>query len=212
MSCGFKKIRKMFGNVSSKLFLRICALNWKPWVSIDQSVNGTKLSGPMANVMENLSKLMNFRYEIYMPEDKHWGMEYPDGTWSGMIGMLHNNEADLALGPFATTYARSKVATFTSNLATGYLAVMAGRMKRKTTNVFGYILTFDWQVWFVLVIAMLVMIALSLFIDAITDPKYRSKPMIRKRTGEYFWSFYSSIFCEGLYFTDSKLILSRTMC
>ncbi|GFT80131.1 glutamate receptor ionotropic, delta-1 [Nephila pilipes] len=44
--------------------------------------------------------------------DYNFGSVDEKGEWTGMIGMLKNNEADMALGWLATTYERHKVADY----------------------------------------------------------------------------------------------------
>ena len=40
------------------------------------------------------------------PPDGKWGSKNEDGSWNGMVGMLHRGEVDMALGPFGVTEAR----------------------------------------------------------------------------------------------------------
>ena len=38
--------------------------------------------------------LMNFTYTVTEPPDGKWGAIRPDGTWSGMVGMLQEKQVD----------------------------------------------------------------------------------------------------------------------
>ncbi len=40
------------------------------------------------------------------PPDGKWGAKTANGSWNGMVGMLHRREVDMALGPFSITKAR----------------------------------------------------------------------------------------------------------
>jgi hypothetical protein len=70
-------------------------------------------------------------YEIILPGDNAFGKELPDGSWSGMIGMVvakviqteisfenyinlyrSVQRVDIGLGPFSVTHSRSKVVDF----------------------------------------------------------------------------------------------------
>ncbi|KAK3888180.1 hypothetical protein Pcinc_007751 [Petrolisthes cinctipes] len=55
---------------------------------------------------------MKVRFQILRPPDGLWGVELQNGTWNGMLGMLQRQEVDMALGPFAISYPRTKVADF----------------------------------------------------------------------------------------------------
>ena len=38
--------------------------------------------------------MMNFTYTVTEPPDGQWGAIRPDGTWSGMVGMLQEKQVD----------------------------------------------------------------------------------------------------------------------
>ncbi len=40
------------------------------------------------------------------PPDGKWGSQEANGSWNGMVGMLHRGEVDMALGPLGITRAR----------------------------------------------------------------------------------------------------------
>ena len=48
-------------------------------------------------IMEHLQKSYNFTWELRRPLDGGWGHMYKNGSWSGKIGMVVNNEVDFAM-------------------------------------------------------------------------------------------------------------------
>ena len=40
---------------------------------------------------------MNFTYAVTEPPDGQWGAIRPDGTWTGMVGMLQEKKVDLCM-------------------------------------------------------------------------------------------------------------------
>ena len=42
--------------------------------------------------MPNFQNVMNFTYTVIQPPDGQYGALLPDGTWSGMVGMLQREE------------------------------------------------------------------------------------------------------------------------
>ncbi|XP_022239256.1 glutamate receptor 2-like [Limulus polyphemus] len=81
------------------------------------------------------------------PTERGWGKKLSDGTWNGMIGMLHRNEVDLAIGPFVVTEERAQVIEYTKQLTDNYLGIIGGRQRQTQFNMFSFILAFNWQVW-----------------------------------------------------------------
>ncbi|KAG1678077.1 hypothetical protein GQR58_013621 [Nymphon striatum] len=67
--------------------------NRKPFQILEPNEDGTfKASGSVFSAVEAMSKLFNFRYRIYSPEDNQFGSATgPNKThWNGMIGMILN--------------------------------------------------------------------------------------------------------------------------
>ena len=63
---------------------------------------------------------MNFTYTLIKPPDEQWGTIQPDGTWSGMVNLLANQDIDIAATLFAVTEERSTVMTFTNTISESY--------------------------------------------------------------------------------------------
>ena len=43
---------------------------------------------------------LNFSYSITKPPDNDWGIDYGHGNWSGIVGMLSRQEADIGMHKF----------------------------------------------------------------------------------------------------------------
>ncbi|GFY52498.1 uncharacterized protein TNIN_168881 [Trichonephila inaurata madagascariensis] len=61
--------------------------------------------------LEMLSEVLNFEYEVKIPNDKEWG-NLKNGTWTGAIGMVHYNKADIAIGKISITEERKTVVDY----------------------------------------------------------------------------------------------------
>ncbi|XP_075740057.1 putative glutamate receptor [Rhipicephalus microplus] len=105
-----------------------------------------QMSGPMANLLDLLTENLGFTYTLHSPEDGHWGVPLPNGNWTGLVGMMHNNISDLALGPLVMTYGRSLVTTFSSQVTTDYLTILAGFPNIIHASIFGTLMAFELQV------------------------------------------------------------------
>ena len=40
-------------------------------------------------------QILNFTYDLTQPPDGQWGAIQPDGSWSGLVGMLMRGEIDI---------------------------------------------------------------------------------------------------------------------
>ena len=81
---------------------------------------------------------MNFTYTLIKPPDGQWGTIQPDGTWSGMVNLLANQEIDIAATLFAVTEERSTVMTFTNTISESYHSLFI-KNPAETFNLMAYI-------------------------------------------------------------------------
>jgi hypothetical protein len=54
------------------------------------------------------------RSDFYKPSDNFFGTPNENGSWNGMIGMLHRGEADFAVAKFVMSPARLQAVDFIS--------------------------------------------------------------------------------------------------
>lgn len=92
--------------------LRVSILPYFPLVMLDTP----DLKGYFIDVLEILADLMNFQISYQSPSDGLWGSKNKDGTWSGMVGELLNNQSDISIGGLSITQERSEVIDFTQGL------------------------------------------------------------------------------------------------
>jgi hypothetical protein len=89
---------------------------------------------------------MNFTYTLIKPPDGQWGTIQPDGTWSGMVNLLANQEIDIAATLFAVTEERSTVMTFTNTISESYHSLFI-KNPAETFNLMAYIEPMHWITW-----------------------------------------------------------------
>lgn len=62
-------------------------------------------------LLDVLSKYFNFQYRL-IDCNSNWGSRLANGTWTGLMGMLSREEADLGLGGVSLTYPRSQAVPY----------------------------------------------------------------------------------------------------
>ncbi|XP_077552312.1 glutamate receptor 3-like [Haemaphysalis longicornis] len=106
-------------------------------------------------------------------------------------------KADIALGPLAMTYERSQVATFSSQVVTEYLTILAGFPDAIEVSAFGMLMAFDWQVWLGLMSSLLVCILASVLSDGVIGAVLRQRMTLQGHLEENWWLYLSALFCES---------------
>ena len=89
---------------------------------------------------------MNFTYTLIKPPDGQWGSIQPDGTWSGMVNLLANQDIDIAATLFAVTEERSTVMTFTNTISESYHSLFI-KNPAETFNLMAYIEPMNSLTW-----------------------------------------------------------------
>nr|XP_045588543.1 probable glutamate receptor [Procambarus clarkii] len=150
-----------------KTFLKIAAEEWVPWTKIVTEDDGrVMILGPMADLLEIFAAKMNFSYELIRPSDRVWGGPQPNGSWTGMLGMLQRQEVELAIGPFGVTDLRETVCDFSVPVYSENNAIL---MVRPTlhNDIAGFLKPFVTEIWVLTLVSMLSVVgALTLLVRA----------------------------------------------
>ncbi|CAG2212005.1 GRIN3A [Mytilus edulis] len=108
-------------------------------------------SGIAIELLDVLSKDLKFDYAIYFENDTNYGNLIND-TMNGMVGDILSGVADMIVGAFSITSARSKLISFTETFHySGYSLVM----KKEITNpsIVAFLKPFDDNVWLLVILS-----------------------------------------------------------
>ncbi|GFS74566.1 lig_chan-Glu_bd domain-containing protein [Trichonephila clavipes] len=128
------------------LFLRIAIMPMRHIMEIktDEKNNVDFTGGVEAKLIEILSSKLGFDYKLIIPDDKEWG-KFVDGQWTGMIGMVHRNEADIALGDLTVSDPRFKIVDFVPyTMETSTFVTKIPKAMLKSAS---FLMPFQWPVW-----------------------------------------------------------------
>ncbi|XP_064099394.1 probable glutamate receptor [Macrobrachium nipponense] len=133
--------------------LRVASENYPPHVTLeemqvsdDSGAKRLSYTGPMLILFDLLASRINFTYSLVRPPDRSWGIRRPDGSWTGMVGMIRRKEVDMAIGPFGITYIRAQVLDYTRSMFVDYVRVLAKR-GRSEVDPWGFAMPLAPVVW-----------------------------------------------------------------
>ncbi|XP_069169915.1 probable glutamate receptor isoform X2 [Procambarus clarkii] len=118
-------------------------------------------SGPITNVIRYLAKSLNFTYRYVMPPDGSYGTKTKDGFWTGMVGLVKRQEADLAIGPLSITLTRTEAVDFTWPIWYDSSKILAGR-GRLEVDPWSFLFPLEPLVWAATLGTLLVLSAVTL--------------------------------------------------
>ena len=117
----------MFGQPwPSNKVLRVVTFVQEPFVYHNTK---SEYSGICIKILRQLSKDLGFEFNITESDDAHYGIE-TNGEWSGLIGALHRNEADMAVQTISVTEERSGVVNFTAPFMMSGISAMMEATER----------------------------------------------------------------------------------
>ncbi|KAG7159607.1 Glutamate receptor-like 11 [Homarus americanus] len=113
-------------------------------------------TGSVPNVMEAIAESINFSYTYVRSPDRTWGTKLPNGSWSGMMGVVTRGEADIGLGYFIMTVSRAEDVDFTWPMIVSYSGIVAPRGGAEV-DPWGFLLPLQPLVWTAILTALLVL-------------------------------------------------------
>ncbi|XP_050693218.1 probable glutamate receptor isoform X2 [Eriocheir sinensis] len=152
--------------LSPRPTLKVAVEEWVPWTKVLTDANGTvRIEGPMAELLQILSTVLNFSYELVRPVDRIWGGPIANGSWSGMLGQLQRREVEFAVGPFGVSALRETVCDFSEPLYSENNAILMVRPTLQS-DMEGFMKPFSGMVWLLALVSLAVVVAVMAWVAA----------------------------------------------
>ncbi|XP_050416680.2 glutamate receptor ionotropic, kainate 2 [Patella vulgata] len=179
--------------------------NESNYQSGDASVH--PFEGLLIDILEQLAKVLDFRYNITLvPDGKFGSLKPPPRGWTGMVRVLKDDKADVALAPFQITPGRSAVVDFTKPFMTKGTTVMVRRPEFKVGH-FQFLRPLSKYVWIAIFVAF-VIVSLVLFGVSRVNTDRQAKYTHNLRAS--FWYIWGTLL-RGSLCGAPKAISSRTI-
>ena len=140
--------------------IRVTTINLQHLHEIHYDQSGESVIGGggfCIELLDIMAKELNFTWKLQTSNDGHWGaME--NGRWNGMIGMLINQQTDIAVAILTMTKERRKVVTFSRTIMNDELTLITA-VEEQNANPWIYIDIFPHSAWY-LSFAMVIGIAI----------------------------------------------------
>ncbi|XP_050405578.2 glutamate receptor ionotropic, kainate 1 [Patella vulgata] len=198
--CIRKTNRDIFPNVKFGLnnrTLKVVVNTYAPFI-YKRMVNGEpEYNGLCIDLLIELSRSMNFSYTIYLPPDGEWGGRTSNGNWTGIIGELQYENADISVAPLSSTSDRQEVASFSYPFFIEYTSVILKPPNEDEKKWMTFLKPFHQQV--------LIYVTVSLFVGTIVlfvvekfNPFYRKHPNTPAQSfSDVFWYLYGAMLTQG---------------
>nr|XP_054922452.1 uncharacterized protein LOC129382470 [Dermacentor andersoni]XP_054922453.1 uncharacterized protein LOC129382470 [Dermacentor andersoni]XP_054922454.1 uncharacterized protein LOC129382470 [Dermacentor andersoni] len=108
-----------------------------------------------------------------------------------------NNVVNLTMPTVARTAKRDELVDSTSPLYVRPVNIFAGRNQTRENNMAGYLLTFDPQVWALLLFFLALLSIVLAFLDVVLRKMRGLRATALESWNEHFWMLFENMFCEA---------------
>ncbi|XP_054930222.1 probable glutamate receptor [Dermacentor andersoni] len=121
-------------------------------------------------IIQCLQQSLRFKTQLQTTDEQIWSSRRSTGEWGGPLGMLERNESDITAHPVIPTADRLTVGTPLPAYVYSNPRYYAGTPNAYMTSVFGYLMSFDLEVWLGLLLCWPLVSAFISLIEAARSP------------------------------------------
>ena len=131
--------------------IRVATVSSPPMEILYYDKSGESITaggGLFLEPMNILATILNFSADLRTPRNGKWGVQTNNGTWTGIIGMLDKQEADIAAADLSATEARWRVVPFGRAIAQETVTLISASNGKEGANPWIYIEIFPYNAWY----------------------------------------------------------------
>ncbi|XP_076048254.1 ionotropic receptor 40a-like isoform X2 [Oratosquilla oratoria] len=179
----FPDLEAYYSDFGGRL-MKTPALNNPMWYNLEERPDGTvvPLGGLDPNILWSLAQKLNFTYQLVTPPDRVWGNLLPNGSATGMVGMLARRQGHFCINGMSLTPTRASVVDF-SNPYFIHETTIVTRAPRAKNRAFAIVEPFSLQVWLCL-LASVVFTGLAIFLVRSAARKLRISQIPLEKTSK----------------------------
>ncbi|KAG7164985.1 glutamate receptor 2-like [Homarus americanus] len=152
--------------VNTTSCLKLCVYHFWPFIMLKGS-RPYIIEGTMVNTMNVIANKLNFCIEYVVPDDLVYGEELPNGTWTGMMGLLTRSEVDMSGVVFSQQYNRAKAVDFSEPLHMNDQAV-AYKRPQPEPDIAGFMRPYTRLIWITQLVTLFVVFMCITFVSYYT--------------------------------------------
>eukprot|EP00794_Sanderia_malayensis_P008975 gene8975-9933_t len=159
--------------------LRIVARVQSPFLFYDSLLKTTnpndKFSGFCKDILDKLSKDLDFKYDLYLVPDGKYGTGKANHTlWNGMVGELIKKEADIAIGSLTISSSRESVVDFSKSFMEFTMALLYRKPDSSGKDSFQFLRPFSVGIWLSIFFSTLAVSIIIFIIEKFSPFGYRN--------------------------------------
>lgn len=186
--------------------LNVTTVLTPPYTMLKESAKhldgNARYEGYCVDLLEELSKLLKFKYRIREVSDGKYGIQ-ENGEWNGMIGEVVSGKADLAIADLTITSKREVAVDFTMPFMNTGISILFKKPTTKETTLFSFLSPFSMEVW-AYVVGAYVGVSVVLFLVGRLSPYEWDNPHPCRQDDQVLENNFSLL--NSLWFTIGSLM------
>ncbi|KAL9961487.1 hypothetical protein ACROYT_G030434 [Oculina patagonica] len=154
-----------------------------------------KLEGFSIDLIEKIAEMLSFRYEVYESPDGLYGGWNEEKGYTGIVGEITKNNADLSTSPLTINSERLQVLEFSKPFMQFTMSLISKKVDTNDHDLTTFMLPYSTTVWLVTLACLLFVTILMYLVNLFSPYGHRSRHMQYGETGEEFNFFNSLWFC-----------------
>ncbi|CAG5131286.1 unnamed protein product, partial [Candidula unifasciata] len=151
-----------------------------------------RFEGFAVDLIDDIAKMLEFDYEIYLVHDGKFGSKLPNGEWNGMIGELLSGNATMSVAPLSINAQREDVIDFTKPFKTRFISVLM-LIPRRENSYFEFLNPLSPVVWICTLCAFVVVSIVLYTLERVGRDKNQPSDSIQITVRESFWFIFGSL-------------------
>ncbi|KAK3856511.1 hypothetical protein Pcinc_037167 [Petrolisthes cinctipes] len=133
---------------------------WAPFLLFDRYQRPLQVTGSLVNVLDIIAAKLDFCYQLEVPPSGYFGTELPNGTWTGVIGMVSRGEVAMSGVLLTFSKDRAKAVDFSQPLYKDTQTLVYKRPEVQA-DLSGFLKPYSTPIW-ILLLGTLVVVFLSI--------------------------------------------------
>ncbi|XP_048417579.1 probable glutamate receptor isoform X1 [Stegostoma tigrinum] len=170
--------------------LRVTTILQSPFIMAKPSGG---FEGFCIDLLQIFAERLKLRYEIKLVKDGFYGRRLENGKWTGMLGELMAEEADVAIAPLTITMERERAFSFTRPfMSVGISILIRKDSNNQGASLFQFLSPFSANTWLSLLIAY-ILTCFCLYLAARLSPNEWREPEVENTHFSLFDSFWFGV-------------------
>ncbi|KAK0060626.1 glutamate receptor subunit protein GluR5 precursor [Biomphalaria pfeifferi] len=185
--------------IISTLQVPFLMLRTSPTIDGVPLVDNNRFEGYTKDLADAISQHLDFQYVLKIIENNEQGRDLGNNSWTGIIGILIDKTADMAIGPLSITLEREKVVDFSMSFMKSGISALLQQPAKVRPNMFSFMEPFSLALWLsILLVSIVVSLTLLVVCCLVANPNESSSNINPRLTlTDSFWFVVSSILSQG---------------